>query len=102
MAHRRGVKRLAPSDARPWVTAVSPDGQTELFLGDPNIPWFSLPNPAIGLREGSQVPGMHGEAMTVGAYRPGVAYAALYGARARVRLRKRPGPRHAAAAGCRG
>jgi hypothetical protein len=49
-----GVKRFAPSEARGWVTAVSPDGLTELFLGDPSLPIFTMPNPARGLQEGSQ------------------------------------------------
>lgn len=77
-----GVRRLAASEARPWLTAVSPDGQTEMFVGDPSVPWFGLPNPSIGMREGSQMPGMHGQAMTVSAYKTGAEYAALYGTRA--------------------
>jgi len=77
-----GVKRLAPSEARPWLTAVSPDGQTEMFVGDPSVPWYSTPHPEIGLREGNQSAGIHGQAMTVAAYETGAEYATRYGTRA--------------------
>lgn len=75
-----GVKRFAPSDAKGWVTAVSPNGLTELFPGDPNVPMFALPNPSRGLQEGGQTPGLHGTTLPV-MYRPGAEFAALYGTR---------------------
>lgn len=75
-----GVRRFAPSEAKTWVTAVSPDGGTEIFLGDPSIPLFDLPNPAMGLQEGGQAPGLH-RPLTVMRYRPGAEFAALYGTR---------------------
>lgn len=74
-----GVKRIAPSEAYPWMTAVSPDGATELFIGDPDVPMFMMPNPQMGMREGSQTPGLHRPARVM-RYRPGAEFAAMYGA----------------------
>lgn len=34
--------------------SVSPDGKTQLFFGDPNLPYFSLPIAEYGMRPGMQ------------------------------------------------
>ncbi|HEY1751885.1 MAG TPA: hypothetical protein VGG29_11505 [Caulobacteraceae bacterium] len=39
-----GVQR-AGGQAKPWVTATSPDGATTIAIGDPSIPTFLLPGP---------------------------------------------------------
>ena len=38
-----GVMRFSVVDARQWLTAVSPDGMTQIFIGDPLLPSFDLP-----------------------------------------------------------
>jgi hypothetical protein len=39
-----GIKRSSPSIAKPWITAVSPDGATTINLGDPSLPMYTLPS----------------------------------------------------------
>ena len=74
-----GLRRYAPSEVPTWLTVESPDGGTQLFLGDPAITGFFLPSAFAP--EGSQMPGIHGRAATVMRYRPGAEYAAMYGTR---------------------
>lgn len=74
-----GVRRYAASEAPTWLTAQSPDGATEIFLGDPALAPFYLPSQYTV--EGAQVPGLNNRPATVMRYRPGAEYAAIYGSR---------------------
>jgi hypothetical protein len=76
---RGGVTRLAPYLAQPWVSAISPDGTIEIFIGDPSIPGFRLP--AANQAEGAVVPALSPVLPPVVAfgYRPGGKFARVYG-----------------------
>jgi hypothetical protein len=65
-----------------WVSAVSPDGNTVLAFGDPNLQSYTLPNPMLamaGFREGSLYNGGGGTLYVVSRYRSGQEFAAGYG-----------------------
>ena len=77
-----GLRRLTTGEVRPWLRASAPDGSAELFIGDPDIPDFTPPTPALadaGLTEGRiYMPG-EGRALTVSPYHEGQAFAAEWG-----------------------
>ena len=49
-----GVKRFSSVVATLWVTAASPDGATQVFIGDPAITPFMIPK--NGQAEGTALP----------------------------------------------
>jgi hypothetical protein len=83
-----GMTRVTPVAAHPWVTASSPDGRMQLFVGDPEVPALSLPKGKQP--EGTQVPSQNPAfpPTVVLNYRPGVEFAKFYG------------PKHLAEMGC--
>ena len=73
---RGGLFRLGYSDARPMIDLVSPDGRTNIRLGDVAIPAYFVPNQLH--REG-EVYDLGAQAqLTVARYRSGQEYAAAY------------------------
>jgi hypothetical protein len=85
-----GIKRFSEISVQPWFNATSPDGTVQIFIGDPQIPVFSVPKP--NQAEGTQVPPVSAEFEPGVAlnYRPGFEFAKLYG------------PKNLAAIGCTG
>jgi hypothetical protein len=78
-----GLKRLPTGEIRPWLRAVSGAGDAEVFIGDPDVPDFSPPTPALlaaGLNEGAVYKPGEGRALTVAPYRTGAEFAAQWGA----------------------
>jgi hypothetical protein len=74
---RGGLFRLGYSDARPMIDLVSPDGGTNIRLGDVAIPAYFVPNQLH--KEGEVYDlGAQGQ-LTVARYRSGQEYAAAYG-----------------------
>jgi hypothetical protein len=72
-----GLFRLGFSDARPMVDLASPDGQTNIRLGDAAIPSYFVPN-QLHSTEG-QIYDLGAQAqMIVAKYRSGADYAKLY------------------------
>jgi hypothetical protein len=72
-----GLFRLGFSDARPMVDLASPDGQTDIRLGDAAIPSYFVPN-QLHSAEG-EIYDLGAQAqMIVAKYRPGTDYAKLY------------------------
>jgi hypothetical protein len=73
---RGGLFRLGYSDARPMIDLVSPDGRTNIRLGDVAIPAYFVPDQLH--REG-EVYDLGAQAqLTVARYRAGQEYAAAY------------------------
>jgi Tetratricopeptide repeat len=56
-----GIVRNRAIDARPWVKVVSPDGLITAFMGDGEIPPYSIPT-AMGMRLGYLPGGWYGGA----------------------------------------
>jgi hypothetical protein len=74
---RGGLFRLGYSDARAMVDIQSPDGQTEVRIGDAAIPAYFVPN-QFHSTEG-EIYDLGAQAqMIVAKYRPGSDYAKLY------------------------
>jgi hypothetical protein len=73
-----GIRRFSPTQAKPWIIAVSPDGATTINIGDPSIPLYTLPSP--GQAPGSTVRAASG-ASPIAAYETGVQFAADYARR---------------------
>jgi hypothetical protein len=76
-----GLARRNALQFWPWLTAVSPDGNTILAFGDANLQSYVLPTSmltAAGFREGSIYNGGGGTYYVVGRYVPGVLFAKLY------------------------
>ena len=72
-----GTHREAAIDVRPWIRVTSPDGQTEIFSGDPRIPTFTEPNDLMimsGNVEGTWYDPGYGTRMLVLYYRPGMDF----------------------------
>lgn len=68
-----GLFRRAPTDAVASVVVDSPDGQVEVQMGDPNIPWFSEPTQmgmSMGFVEGRWYEPMPGSRMLIKRYLP--------------------------------
>jgi hypothetical protein len=73
---RGGLFRLGYSDARPMIDLLSPDGQTNIRLGDVAIPAYFAPNQLH--REGDLYDLGAQAQLTVARYRSGQEYAATY------------------------
>jgi hypothetical protein len=75
-----GLARRNALQFWPWLSAVSPDGNTILAFGNPNLQSYVLPTPMLamaGLREGSIYNGGGGTYYLVGRYVPGLVFAKL-------------------------
>ena len=84
-----GIKRFSELAAQPWLNATAPDGSIQIFVGDSQVPIFSVPKQ--NQAEGSQVPQGGGAPPAVALnYRPGFEFAKLYG------------PKNLATVGCMG
>jgi hypothetical protein len=84
-----GIERVSPVVIQQWVTATSPDGTLQIFIGGPEvIPGFRVPGP--GQSEGDQVasPSPELPPAVVLNYRAGADFATYYA------------PMRLAAAGC--
>lgn len=66
-----GMFRSNPVDARPFVDMTSPDGRTNIRIGDASIPSYDLPNPALER--------LHSIGKFVAPYPSGDQFAAKYG-----------------------
>lgn len=72
-----GLYRVAPLDPRIMVDMVSPDGKTEIRVGDYRVPRFAMLTPTLrtlGFNEGSSY-----NRQVVANYRPGWVFADVYG-----------------------
>lgn len=78
-----GLIRLGYGDIRPMVDMTSPDGKTNVRLGDVAVPSYSVPN-QFHPREGETLDLGAEAQMIIANYRSGQDYAAMY-ARARFR-----------------
>jgi hypothetical protein len=77
-----GLARRNALQFWPWLTAVSPDGDTIIAFGDPNLQSYVLPTPSLaaaGFREGSVYSGGGGTLYVVRRYVPGQVFAKDYG-----------------------
>ena len=75
---RGGLFRLGYSDERPMVDLLSPDGQTNVRLGDVSIPTYTTPAPPYHTQEGSVIDLGAQAQLTVAKYRTGPEFAVLY------------------------
>ena len=78
-----GLRRRSAVEVHYGVTATSPDGRITLFLGDENLPTFTVPNRLLTL--GGYGPGRwyspgFGQQLLVEPYMPGAAFAQAWGA----------------------
>lgn len=72
-----GIERKSDVDVTGWMALASHDGATTMFVHDPNVPKFILPNQ--DRQEGSWAPnGALGLAFVM-PYEPGAQFAAKYG-----------------------
>ena len=77
-----GLKRLSTGEVRPWLRASAPDGSAEIFIGDPELPDFTPPTPALaaaGLTEGKTYMPGEGRALTLSPYHDGQTFSAEWG-----------------------
>ena len=77
-----GLARRNALQFWPWLIAVSPDGDTIIAFGDPNLQSYVLPTPSLaaaGFREGSLYSGGGGTLYVVHRYVPGRVFAKDYG-----------------------
>jgi hypothetical protein len=74
-----GVQRSSATNAKTWVQAISPDGLTTVSIGDPQIPFFTLPSQQHAA--GSTVQSLSGPS-PVEPYENGVQFAADYAQKA--------------------
>jgi hypothetical protein len=80
-----GIFRLGYSDTRPMLDMTSPDGKTQIRLGDVAIPSYAVPN-QYHAREGEPYDLGAQAQMTVARYRSGQDFAPLYAIQRFVRL----------------
>jgi hypothetical protein len=75
-----GMYRLATLDVRGVVQAVSPDGQSRITIGDPEIPLFDVPTPTLTMLypEGSWYSPGQGLKYLVRRYIPGSMFVEEY------------------------
>jgi|SRR5579875_556435 len=79
-----GLARRNALQYWPWLAAVSPDGNTILGFGDPNLQNYVLPTPilaATGFQEGSMYSPGGGTMYIVGRYITGPDFAVVYAER---------------------
>ena len=72
-----GLYRVSPLDPRMMVDMVSPDGKTDIRIGDYRVPRFTTLTPTLwglGFREGSSY-----NRQVIANYRPGWVFADVYG-----------------------
>jgi len=72
-----GLYRFAPLDPRMMVDMVSPDGKTDIRVGDYRVPRFATLTPTLrglGFQEGSSY-----NRQAIANYRPGWVFADVYG-----------------------
>jgi hypothetical protein len=77
-----GLARRNALQFWPWITAVSPDGDTIIAFGDPNLQSYVLPTSSLeaaGFHEGSLYNGGGGTLYIVRRYVPGLVFARDYG-----------------------
>jgi hypothetical protein len=77
-----GLQRRNALQFWPWLTAVTPDGNTILAFGDPALQSYVLPTPGLamtGFREGSLYNGGLGTMYVVSGCIPGQNFAVGYG-----------------------
>ena len=78
-----GTQKISDKESREGVVMRSPDGAIQLFLGDPALPIFAVPSPALagrGLRTGSSFSPGPGLNLFVADYVPGQQFSAQWGA----------------------
>jgi len=81
-----GMRRVAAVDTRFAMEAVSPDGLVRMYVGDADIPPYTLPNQLLqrgGFTEGAWYSPGFGVTFKVARYLPGAEFASEY-ARSRV------------------
>lgn len=79
-----GSRRVSALEVRTGVTVRSPDNAIEVFVGDLDIPVFTLPNQMLsmaGFGEGSTYSPGYGQSFFVNRYLPGDAFAQTWGMR---------------------
>ncbi|PWC43849.1 hypothetical protein [Azospirillum sp. TSO22-1] len=79
-----GTVRRSAVDVVMPVAAVSPDNQIGLFLGDADVPVFSIMNDTmrmLGFREGQPYSPGYGQTLILWNYQPGHVFARNYGQR---------------------
>jgi hypothetical protein len=77
-----GLYRFGPLDPRIMVDMVSPDGKTDIRIGDYRVPPFAVLTPtlrATGFHEGSRYTPRNMAQMIVANYRSGWVFADVYG-----------------------
>jgi len=73
-----GTRRVAANSVQHWLVAVSPDGGIELFLGHPDLRYYTVPSQWLamsGFREGTVLP----DQSVARRYLPGVTFASQWG-----------------------
>ncbi len=78
-----GLRRRSALDPRVVINVRSPDGAISLFVGDHNIPYFTVPNELLalgGLREGMSYQPGPGVVNRIARYRTGREFALAGGA----------------------
>jgi hypothetical protein len=76
-----GMFRKASVDIQEAIESISPEGDIRLAWGDPSLPKFTVPNPALefaGFREGSWYSPGYGVQLMVRRYESGAAFAEEY------------------------
>jgi len=76
-----GTTRSSAIDPRQSLRATSPDGHTQLFIGDPNLIPREAPNRLLayaGLREGQTMKGAWGGPVLIARYQTGEQFARSY------------------------
>jgi len=77
-----GLYRFGPLDPRMMIDMVSPDGKTDIRIGDYRVPPFATLTPtlrATGFHEGSRYNPRNMAQQVVANYRPGWVFADVYG-----------------------
>jgi hypothetical protein len=77
-----GLRRRSAVEVHYGVTATSPDGRITLFLGDENLPTFTVPSPYLimaGYGPGRWYSPGFGQQLLVEPYAPGAAFAQAWG-----------------------
>jgi hypothetical protein len=76
-AVRGGLFRMGYSDERPMIDLTSPDGQTNIRLGDVAIPAYTLPTPLHPTQGSIDDLGAQAQ-LVIASYRTGPEFAVLY------------------------
>jgi hypothetical protein len=73
-----GMFRRSAIDVAPSLRTTSPDGNTTIFIGDPELRTAASPEAFIGAREGQMYDPGYGTQMIILRYQPGVVFAGKY------------------------